>query len=119
MQEEVPWRVGGNEEMDKRGKELAAMHDPQQSEVKAARLLELLQRAGQLDDDVEVSCSRNEASLQMAQPPQSEAKLHVDKVQRVVDEGLADPSSALCGARRIQSPTAIACPCLIKPGDLK
>ncbi|MEZ5325713.1 MAG: hypothetical protein R3F19_11700 [Verrucomicrobiales bacterium] len=36
------------------------MHDYQQSEVKAARLLELLQRAGQLDDEVEVSCSRNE-----------------------------------------------------------
>ena len=105
--------------MDQGGKELAAMHDPQQSEVKAARLLELLQRAGQLDDDVAVSCSRDETSLQVAQPPQSKAKLHVDDVQQIVDERLANSCSALCGAGRTKSPSAIACPCPMMTKDLK
>ena len=74
---------------------------PEQPAGTPAGLLELLQRDQQLRDDLAVSCSRDEARLQMAQPPQPTEELWLEAVQRAVDEPVANPRARVCGGEAV------------------
>ena len=77
--------------MDKASEKLAVKDDPQQPEEATARLLELLLCEQQQRDELALLLSRDEARLQMAEPPEPAQELHMGEVPAALDGGLEDP----------------------------
>ncbi len=98
---------------------LAAQDDLEQPEEEAARVLELLLRDSQQQDDVALHERGDNAPVQVAEPAKSTQELHVGEVPEALERRLADPDTASGGemGRPASLPERDA-PCLKPRGKL-
>ena len=94
---------------------MAPAADPEQPESEIERILELLQRDKQLRDDLAVSCSRDEASLQMAEPSEPTEKLRLGEVCKTVGGRVANSRARVRIGQATHDPRpAVSKSCLIE-----